>query len=59
LVIASVKTGRLQEAQEALRRVLLLSPNHTIAQVRRGFMVRDGRVLEMYIDAYRKAGLPE
>jgi adenylate cyclase len=59
VVVASVKIGRLQEAQEALRRVLLLSPQYSISEARRGYMFRDEWVREMYFDAYRKAGLPE
>jgi adenylate cyclase len=59
LVTASVKTDRLQEAQEAVRHILLLSPNHTIAQVRGGSGFRDESVREMFLDAFRKAGFPE
>jgi adenylate cyclase len=59
VVVASVKTDRLQEAQEAVRHILLLSPNHTIAQVRHGFPFRDESFRELCFDAFRKAGLPE
>jgi TolB-like protein/class 3 adenylate cyclase/Tfp pilus assembly protein PilF len=59
VVVASVKTGRLQEAQEAVRRVLLLSPHLSISELHRRYMFRDEWVREMFYDAYRKAGLPE
>ena len=59
LVVASVKTDRLQEAQEAVRRILLLSQNHSIAQARRALPFRDEWVCDMILDGLRKAGLPE
>jgi len=59
LVVASVKTERLQEAQEAVRHMLLLAPNHSISQSRRALRFRDERVCDMIVDALRKAGLPE
>ena len=59
VVVASVKTGRLQEAQEAVRRVLLLSPHLSISELHRRYMFRDEWVREMFYDAYRRAGLPE
>ena len=59
LVVASVQTERLQEAQEAVRRMLLLAPNHSISQSRSALPFRDKRVCDMIVDALRKAGLPE
>ena len=59
VVVASVKTDRLQEAQEAVRHILLLSPSHTIAQVRSAFPFRDESFRELCFDAFRRAGLPE
>ena len=59
LVVASVKTERLQEAQEVVRHMLLLAPNHSISQSRRALRFRDERVCDMIVDALRKAGLPE
>jgi adenylate cyclase len=59
VVAALVKTDRLQEAQEAAQRLLLLSPHFSASAVRRGYMFRDEPVREMLYDAYRKAGLPE
>jgi adenylate cyclase len=59
LVVASVKTERLQEAQEAVRHMLLLAPNHSISQSSRALRFRDERVCDMIVDALRKAGLPE
>jgi adenylate cyclase len=59
VVVAAVKTDRLQEAQEAVQRILLLSPRFSISEARRGVAARDKPVQEMYFDAFRKAGLPE
>jgi adenylate cyclase len=59
VAVASVKTDRLQEAQEAVRRILFLSPHYSIAQARRGLPFRDEWVCEMFVDGLRKAGLPE
>jgi adenylate cyclase len=59
VAVASVKTDRLQEAQEAVSHILFLSPNYSIAQARRGLPFRDEWVCEMFIDGLRKAGLPE
>jgi hypothetical protein len=59
VAVASAKTDRLQEAQEAVRRILLLPPHFSASAVRRGYMFRDEPVREMLYDAYRKAGLPE
>jgi adenylate cyclase len=60
VAVAAVKTDRLQEAQEAARRILLLSPHFSVSEVRRrGYMFRDEWVREMMFDGLRKAGLPE
>ena len=56
---ASIKTDRLQEAQEAAQHILLLSPHFSVSEARRGYMIRDKSAHEMYFDALRKAGLPE
>jgi adenylate cyclase len=56
---ASVKTDRLQEAQEAIRRVLLLAPHFSISEARRWNMNRDQSKREWFYDSLRKAGLPE
>jgi tetratricopeptide (TPR) repeat protein len=57
--VASVKTDRLQEAQEAIRRVLLLAPHFSISEARRWNMNRDQSKREWFYDSLRKAGLPE
>lgn len=59
LVVAAVKADRLQEAQETVRRILLLSPDHSIAKERRSLAYRDEWVCEMLLDGLRAAGLPE
>ena len=59
VAVASVKADRLQEAKDAIQQILLLSPNHSIAQARPAFIYRDEWVCEMLVDGLRKAGLPE
>ena len=59
VAVASVKTDRLQEAQEAIRRVLLLAPHFSISEARRWNMNRDQSKREWFYDSLRKAGLPE
>jgi adenylate cyclase len=59
VAVASVKTDRPKEAQEAIRRVLLLAPHYSISVARRWNMNRDQSNLEWFYDTLRKAGLPE
>jgi adenylate cyclase len=59
VVVASVRTDRLQQAQEAVRQILFLSPSYSVTQARRGLPFRDEWVCEMFVDGLRKAGLPE
>jgi adenylate cyclase len=59
LAVAAVKADRQQEAEETVRRILLLSPDHSIAKERRSLAYRDDWVREMLLDGLRVAGLPE
>jgi adenylate cyclase len=59
VAVASVKTDRPKEAQEAIRRVLLLAPHYSISVARRWNANRDQSNLEWFYDTLRKAGLPE
>jgi adenylate cyclase len=59
VAVASVKTDRLQEAQEAAQRILLLSPNFSASEERRRYTVRDASYREWFSDTLLKAGLPE
>jgi adenylate cyclase len=57
LVVASVNVGNEQEAQEAARRMLTLSPNFSITK--RWNLFRDKREFYLISDGLHKAGLPE
>ena len=57
VAVASIRTGRLNEAQEAARHILLISPTFSIAN--RPSVIRDQHVTEMISDGLRKAGIPE
>ena len=59
LVAASVKNQRLPEAQQAVRHMLLISPDHSIAQSRGALRFRDESICGMILDSLRLAGLPE
>ena len=59
LVAASVRNQRLPEAQEAVRHMLLISPDHSIAQSRGALRFRDELICGMILDSLRLAGLPE
>lgn len=51
--------GRLDEARAELQTVLRLVPGLTISQVRVGVPVKSPEAMERWLDALRKAGLPE
>jgi hypothetical protein len=49
--------GRIEEAQAALKEVLLLMPSMTMDDVRRQVPFKDPNHIERYLDGLRKAGL--
>jgi adenylate cyclase len=57
VAVTAIRNDRLQEAQDAARRILQLSPSYTLAS--RINVFRDIWFHEMMADALRKAGLPE
>ena len=59
LAVAYVKFGRIDEAQAAVQQVLRLKPGDSIESVQRTVPIVLPEILEPYLDALRKAGLPE
>ena len=57
LVVASVNVGNEQEAHEAARRMMALSPSFSIAK--RWNLFRDKRTFDLISNGLRKAGVPE
>jgi TolB-like protein/class 3 adenylate cyclase/Tfp pilus assembly protein PilF len=53
------RLGMMEEAQAEAREVLRLHPQFTISTWRRRPPYKDQAILERYIDALRKAGLPD
>jgi TolB-like protein/Flp pilus assembly protein TadD len=51
--------NRTEEARMALEEALRLKPNDSISEIKEGYGVTDPGVLERYIDALRRVGLPE
>lgn len=52
-------SGRPAEARMAMAELLQVAPNTTIAKTRAGVPWKDEAVMERYLEALRKAGLPE
>jgi TolB-like protein len=59
LAASCVHLGRLEEAREAMRHVLELEPDLTIAGFQRTYPVARYANLEDYLDGLRKSGMPE
>jgi len=57
LSIALVQTGQVTEAREAMKAVLGLSPDLTLEKAKRTLPFKDISVREIFIRAYRQAGL--
>jgi adenylate cyclase len=59
-MIALAHLGRIEEARSALERELELQPGLTIAAVKANYAAAFApELLAMFVDGYRKAGLPE
>jgi tetratricopeptide (TPR) repeat protein len=56
---ALAKLGRLDEARDALKEFLAVSPNYTVARGRSVLSFRNEADFEHYMDGLRMAGLPE
>ncbi len=59
LAMALAQLGREDDAQRALARFLMISPDHTLRSARHSYPFRQEADLEHYLDGLRKAGLPE
>jgi adenylate cyclase len=59
LVSAYAQLDRLPEARTALAKLSSLSPVLTVSGLRGRLPIRDQATLEMILDGFRKAGLPE
>jgi adenylate cyclase len=51
--------GEIENARSALTELLSSAPGSTIAKTRSAVPWKDPAVMERYLDALRKAGLPE
>jgi adenylate cyclase len=59
-VVACAHLGRVEEARDGLERLLELQPDLTIAKFKALYAVTlPPKVLDIYVEGYRKAGLPE
>ena len=61
LILAAIYTGlgRDDDASWAIEEALGINPGLSIAQIRRDSVYQNAEDLEPYLDALRKAGLPE
>jgi TolB-like protein/DNA-binding SARP family transcriptional activator len=57
--VCLVKLGQISEARETLARVLALEPHLTVSVLRERVPINDTRVMDLFLDGLRKAGLPE
>ena len=57
VAVASAKTDRLEEAKDAARHILLVSPTFSIGN--RPKVIRDQGFTRMFSDGLRKAGIPD
>jgi adenylate cyclase len=59
-IVACVQTGRMDEAKASLTQMLAIQPDLTIAEYRAAMAKNfPSRLLDLYIDGLRKAGLAE
>jgi adenylate cyclase len=59
LVPAYVQLGRMAEAQAALAKLVSLTPGLTVSGARRRLPIQNPASMEMVLDGFRKAGLPD
>jgi adenylate cyclase len=59
LTASCSQLGQTQKARSALDTLLSIAPGTTIAKTRAAVAWKDPAVMERYLDALRKAGLPE
>ena len=59
LIAANAHLGRIPEAREALRNLQRISPQVSLARIRRGQSSRDPHRIEVLLEGMRLAGMPE
>ena len=59
LACAYVELDRLDDASDAIKTALEITPQFTLKEVARIFPYRDGEARNRFLDGLRKAGLPE
>jgi len=60
LLAASLSAaGRIERAQEAVTALRRIAPNMSVARTRAGVPWKNPEDMEHYLDALRRAGLPE
>jgi hypothetical protein len=59
LIFALVEQSRVDEAREALRKMLVVSPDYTLAHSRRLVPFTDKAFNERFTSSLKTAGLPE
>jgi len=59
LIAAYVQLDRLAEARASLAKLLSLSPGLTVSSARQRLPIRTRASLDMILDGFRQAGLPE
>ena len=57
--VSLVELGRLSEARDAVAHLLRLEPRLTISTLRRRAPIFDAKLMNIFLDGLRKAGLPE
>ena len=57
--ICLAELGRIDEAQETVARLLELEPSLTLSALRARVPIRNSRLMDLFINGLRKAGLPE
>ena len=59
IIAANAYLGRMDEAHAALKKLQEISPEVSLARIRRGQMARDPRRIDVLIEGMRLAGMPE
>ena len=59
LAASCAQVGQMDQAQAAIGKVLEAAPHMTLGYVRQARIFRNQADMDRYLDALRKAGLPE
>jgi adenylate cyclase len=54
-----VELGELQKAEEQVAAILAINPNTSLASIEPALAYKDRAIVDRYLDALRKAGIPE